>query len=353
MSKKKKDVSIIRQLFRECCLRAPNLVKIEQLIRECYTKRNDINHLVHTDDFPNAHLIDGVWVTALHVACKHGHLDIIDKLLDDSTDINLDVSTAVDVNAFDGGHERTALHWACYNGKVTVVRKLLLNRNIRVNELNSFGWSPLHEAYGRCDVLKELLQHPKIDVMKKGKHVDIPIFQACISESSDACEMLLKYQPQNYLLKQLNAKSNRYQRTPLHVACCNDRHGTIVKVILNHVTELDINAIDKAGNTPLHLICGRRDDKCDIVAVLILQQLLQQPSIRIHQGNQKGQTPLDFTRARLEICDSPSARSAYIEMIHILEQYHYQQRWQSFQYIVDPNNSNGMSKSTMFRSPPL
>jgi hypothetical protein len=39
---------------------------------------------------------------------------------------------------------------------------------------------------------------------------------------------------------------------------------------LNYINELDIDALDQEGSTPLHHVCGRQDYECDEVAVEIL-----------------------------------------------------------------------------------
>jgi hypothetical protein len=73
----------------------------------------------------------------------------------------------------------------------------------------------------------------------------------------------------------------------------------------------------KEGKTPLHLLCGHQDDKCGTTAVSVLQKLLEQPSIIIHQRNHKGQTPLEVLQIRLAISDSHTARSAHQDDRHI------------------------------------
>jgi Ankyrin repeats (3 copies) len=228
---------------------------------------------------------------------------------------------------------------------------LLQHPNIQVNL--GYVTTPLHitcylfNLNKKCHIiLQELLGHSQINVMVKDCAGETPLIQACkYGACSLRVDILLKHQPKRYRRMQLNAACDWSKTTPLHAACGWDRTGDMVRLLLNHVTELNINALDNNGNTPLHLLCGRQPTQCSSQTVEILRHMLKQPSIMIYQGNHQAQTPLDRIHARLSSINKNEdgqtyieiqrAHNVYREMVKLLKQYFYQQRFNVFRFLMN------------------
>jgi ankyrin repeat protein len=83
-------------------------------------------------------------ITSLHVACQHGLLTIVEKLLAHSDKDTIGSGLiAVNVNVKNGEGD-TPLHTACREQLVAVVRKLLEHPDVDVNARNSNGETCLH-----------------------------------------------------------------------------------------------------------------------------------------------------------------------------------------------------------------
>ena len=115
--------------------------------------------------------VNGKWrgKTALYLACKYGHRDIAELLLDhrDGTYIN-----AVPYSGL------TPLMWACNNDYASVA-KLLLDRGCNINDIDNLGNTALHYACytGSMDCVKELLAHGA-DTYIKDKYGKTPLDDA-------------------------------------------------------------------------------------------------------------------------------------------------------------------------------
>jgi ankyrin repeat protein len=105
--------------------------------------------------------------TALHWACKYGHHDIAELLLDHGADIE----AQTDVNA-------TPFIYACYESHLSTV-KLLLSRGCAVNAVDTNGTTALHWACwdGSTECVKELLAHGA-DTSIKNKDGKTPFDEA-------------------------------------------------------------------------------------------------------------------------------------------------------------------------------
>lgn len=189
-------VSAVQRLFDECQRNGPELNRIDEYINECRTKNEDMNILLK-DPLLNDNL------TPLHVACRKGHFEIVERLLDSKNNFRF----SVNVNAIDK-YYKTALHYSC-NAKVCerkcplTVRILLQHPNIEVNKVNGYGSTPLHFA---CEsknnktntaIVMELLKHPDIQVAVKNNYGSIPLHAACshrFEETSDIIQMLIRHQ---------------------------------------------------------------------------------------------------------------------------------------------------------------
>ena len=140
--------------------------------------------------------------------------------------------------------KRTILHYACKFDNLTIV-KLLLKTDIDVNSMSKAGDTPLFYAcsFGRLNVVKHLLTHPQINY----KLVNI--------DGRNILHYAAMYpQVLGYILSKcndldINAR-DRNGKTPLHYACNHGSKGT-VEVLLKHNADLSLTT--NCGITPLHL----------------------------------------------------------------------------------------------------
>jgi ankyrin repeat protein len=191
------------------------------------------------------------------------------------------------------------LHWACDGGHVPIVRKLLQHRDIQINALDDEQLTPLYRSKDE-GVIQELLSHDEIDITFMCPKFGLPFHNACRLGLESKFDLLLLHQSERYKVFQLNARCGEFQDTPLHFACRTiSNGGTTVRQLLNHIADLNINAINLKGNTPLHEFCARYDvlfHRDNLLSILL--QLLLQPSIRIHSKNFAGQTPLEILQQK-------------------------------------------------------
>jgi ankyrin repeat protein len=79
------------------------------------------------------------------------------------------------------------------------------------------------------------------------------------------------------------------KRTALHYAATHDR-GDVVKTLLEHASELDLNLKDRNGDTPLHL--ATKNGRIDVVKALC--QNPDQQRLRANEEDAQGQTCLQY-----------------------------------------------------------
>jgi ankyrin repeat protein len=205
--------------------------------------------------------------SALHLAAKVGHIDIIECLLSHSADLhNHD------------GERRTPLHYACARGHEDVV-DLLLKHGAKVNFVNS-DQTPLHMASesGHIHIIRRLL-FAGADANCRSTDAVIgpgvtPLYIAYIAGQTEAYKTLTengakKYEQLSELhqyiffgndmqvdrilsmsdgVRMINL-TDKDGRTPLHVASGMAYSG-IVKMLIR--IGVEINCRDKLGKTPLH-----------------------------------------------------------------------------------------------------
>jgi ankyrin repeat protein len=83
-------------------------------------------------------------------------------------------------------------------------------------------------------ILKELLNHSKIDVLAKDDNGLIPLHHVCRWKDEKVVAILLSHHPQRYRWSQLNALNHKNQN-PLHIACQRNYNYGMVRLLLRHV----------------------------------------------------------------------------------------------------------------------
>lgn len=176
--------------------------------------------------------------TTLDLALQTGNAAVVQCLVEHGADVNRGAQT----------EPGTALHLAsCLSDNLQVMSVILTSPNVRVDEKNSRGWTPLHCAalWLRQEHIKVLVEH-KANIEARDKN---------------GC-------------------------SPLHLAVKSGYKGSIrehVRVLIG--LGADVNTADSNGSTPLHSAAQLRG------FAGIIHELLQ-AGARIDQKDEDGRTPL-------------------------------------------------------------
>ena len=166
----------------------------------------------------------------LHLACKRGHTEIG----------NLLVSHGADANAFNK-HGQTPLHAAASGEKdCPELCENLIKHNAKVDAVDEDGNQPLHLA---CD-----RGHTMTVNLLVSYDADVKAVNGC------GCKPLFLISKHITIAQgRLDSDGNQ----PLHLAC---KHGMTTAVQLLVDLGADTNALNKRGQTPLHIIADREKD---------------------------------------------------------------------------------------------
>jgi ankyrin repeat protein len=166
----------------------------------------------------------------------------------------LDMGVSPNVADYD---KRTPLHLAASEGRLECV-KLLLSCWADVNPVDRMGGTPLMDAvrHGHSEVQHLLLKHGgllKMDAMELGAM----LCQAAATGDLKTLQTLVE--------NGANINQGDYDsRTALHLAVCANKLEVIP--YLTSLPSVDINPVDRLGNTPLD--DAERENFPDIVGVL-------------------------------------------------------------------------------------
>lgn len=136
-----------------------------------------------------------------------------------------------------------------YNKQIDLLSflKLLLNNNVNINQKNSIGNTPLHEAiYSNNYSIIKLLIKKKVNVNSQNNKLETPLHIAS----------LLGYSEIMYLLLENRANVNlmtSYGETALHYACYDCYDIMILNMLVDN--GININLKDNEGYTSFHIIC--------------------------------------------------------------------------------------------------
>lgn len=142
----------------------------------CNQSRDELNQILQ--DGCKVNQFDTNDSTALHIAAQYGHAEVVKFLIEKGAEVNQTnkVNMTALCLAVRYGHVEVvkdliqndeinfekiveALYMAARYGHPEVV-KVLLEKNVDVNKVNGFGWTPLHYAagYGHAEVIEVLLE---------------------------------------------------------------------------------------------------------------------------------------------------------------------------------------------------
>ncbi|KAJ6289561.1 hypothetical protein OIU76_025391 [Salix suchowensis] len=172
-----------------------------------------------------------------HVAAKQGHLDVLRKLL--SVFPNLAMTTDLSCT--------TALHTAATQGHIDVVNLLLETDVNLVKIARNNGKTVLHSSarMGHLEVVRALLIKDPSTGFRTDKKGQTALHMAVKGQNEEIVLELLKPDP-----SVMHVEDNK-GNTALHVAITKGRAQN-VRCLLS-VEGVNINAINKAGETPLDL----------------------------------------------------------------------------------------------------
>eukprot|EP01034_Spumella_vulgaris_P023784 gene23784-30052_t len=169
----------------------------------------------------------------LHIACQHGHLDVVKQLL----------VVQVEVDAR-GKQSRTALSVACELGFVDIA-KVLLDKGANPNLFDEHFKTPLHYAaeYGH-DELVNLMTDTHYASHRNFVKLRTPLHWAALGGQEQTCRMLLG---QGDDVNALDANDD----SPLILACIGN-HPKVIELLLQFNAKVDI--VNNFAKTALHYL---------------------------------------------------------------------------------------------------
>ncbi|XP_065831398.1 uncharacterized protein [Oscarella lobularis] len=206
--------------------------------------------------------------TALHFASFNGHCDIVEFLVD-----NLSVNVNKQAN-----NGWTALMLACQEGHLSIVQFLFSNQcdvNVKIKN----GWTPLHvtASNGNDAILDYLVTSCAVDIDEQANNGMTALMLACKKGHLASVKFLCSNRCD------VNAK-NQNGWTPLHAASSNG-HSAVVKFLVDNFAAT-LNKRTNDGCTALMLACRKGH--------LSTVQFLCSFQCGINVKNKNGRTPLHF-----------------------------------------------------------
>ena len=206
--------------------------------------------------------VDSQGTTPLHLACIHGHVDIVGVLCDAGSDLgalwhsqtpvlvacNFGRDAAVAELIRRGASTYGAIHVAAMEGNTYMLQKLHDAGVTKLNELDDDGLAPIHYTciFGCLDALRWLIEHDA-EVGIRCEALDYYGGNTCLHIAADQGhkDVLLE------LLEHQEVDSrDKTGNTPLMTACHAGRMS-LASLLLNHGA--DVNAYSfSTGKTLLH-----------------------------------------------------------------------------------------------------
>ena len=219
--------------------------------------------------------LDNNGVSAVHLAAKNGHVEMLKVMLEKQVNINLTEDEPGEAGA-------TPLHLACSHSQVDVV-KLLIAAGADDTLKNSQGETPAHFVLLQNKWGAKLNQEQKAELLKELKHLDIP------REDGQTPLMLLTFWDEDllpiFLDKGVNVNhTDNDGRTALMLITDKD----IIKGLLQAGAE--INVADNSGNTALHYAL----ESCSVETA----RYLIRKGADYNRPNNEGKTPAQIAAER-------------------------------------------------------
>ena len=239
--------------------------------------------------------------TILHLACYHGWIDIVMKLINEYQ---------FDLKCRDS-NDNTPLHFACFQkGNLHIIQYLIGECRCDPMSKNNGGDIPLHVACRKrhIEMVRYLIGECQCDAMCKNNGGDTPLHVACRKRDIEVVR---------YLIGECRCDPmgrNNDGDTPLHVACI---YGGI-KVIRYLIGECrcDLMCKNIDGNTPLHLACYVGP------SIAVIEYILSTGKIDPLAKNIIGKTPIQMVAEfRREKVKQLFAKFGKIKISHPVNSY--------------------------------
>ncbi|RBA13522.1 hypothetical protein FPRO05_02315 [Fusarium proliferatum] len=249
--------------------------------------------------------------SAVWLASSNGHPEVVELLLDEGADPNTRGVNGAPILgiAAERGYEK--------------ITKLLLKRSADVDAKGEWKQTPLHCAADRKEsrAIMEALLSYGADIDARNRWGQPPLFRAAMRASVDEIRLLIKqganvtaqdsdgdsvlhkatgrrkqtFEVVRFLLEngaRADAR-NKEGRTCLHKLAYNREAVSSSCDVIQLLTSrgVKINAIDNAGNTPLH-------DAADEGRSEVLSAFVDQPGLDLNARNRLGKTPLHLAVSR-------------------------------------------------------
>ena len=188
------------------------------------------------------------------------------------------LSVVVNPHRLKNYKQNTILHLACYHGWIDIVMKLINEYQLDPKCRESNGDTTLHTTCrrkGNLQIIQYLINVCRCDPMSKNRSDDTPLHNACRNGDIEMVQFLIGECRCDLMSK------NNYGNTPLHLACCEKGNLHIIHYLINEC-QCDPMSKNNFGNTPLHNACKNGD--IEMVQYLI-GECRCDPMIKNNDGN--------------------------------------------------------------------
>jgi len=236
-------------------------------------------------------------MTLLHVAAQHGHLRVVDLLLE----------RGIDVNARESGDNTCAMHWAAAGGHLDVVRRLADAGGDVIghgddHELEVIGWAT---CWNRCDDDA----HRAVAEFLTGRGAHHHIFSAIALDLGDEVRRIVSRDP-----RALNQRMSRNENNqlPLHFAVRMNRRA-MVELLL----ELGADPLGPDGSGMTVAAYAESPDR-DLAVMERIRDMTSAELLSAERGHRAPRSNAMDLVAALALSDWPRAETLVRDSPHLL-----------------------------------
>lgn len=226
----------------------------------------------------NFNIINGDGYTPLMFAVMRGHVECVRYLINECSDIHVDVNIADKSGA-------TALLWAVKNDHPQCIRELLLSPEIDVNKKDNLGFTPLLYAasVGNAVTFSEIYSSEGANVSERTEAGLNALMLAAINGNKELVKLILGLEDGRIDINDVDPQ----RKTALHFSAANDTVGATHLIL--ETMKADPTLSDNDGNTPLHI--ASRNGNLEIVTAYC-KPGQNVKAVDINAANSRGLTPL-------------------------------------------------------------